>query len=65
MALFDWQLLLHRCAMAGISPAEFWRLSVCELRVLLEPATGQGGAHPHIRRDELEALMSNFPDSGK
>jgi len=43
----------------GLTPAEFWRLSPLELRIML----GIGEAELPVGRARLEALMAAFPDS--
>ena len=42
----------------GLTPAEFWRLTPVELRIML----GIGEAEVPVGRARLEALMAAFPD---
>lgn len=44
----------------GLSPNEFWGLSLCELRLLLAPQSASLGIAP--QRQDFDALMALFPD---
>lgn len=53
-----WGVMLRGAARAGVSPAEFWRLSLKEWRLLMEaPVEGL----PLARR-ELERMAEAWPD---
>ncbi len=53
-----WAARLRLAVRLGISPAEFWRLSVAEWRALTEAAP----ADPGMGRAALSDLMTQFPD---
>jgi uncharacterized phage protein (TIGR02216 family) len=44
----------------GLTPAEFWRLTPWELRVML----GQAAGAAPMGRARLRALLAAFPDRG-
>ncbi|CAN5256421.1 phage tail assembly chaperone [soil metagenome] len=41
----------------GLDPEAFWRLSLCEWRMLTE-----GGADPALAREDFNRLAEIFPD---
>lgn len=50
-----WSAWLLAANAIGVTPAEFWRLSVKEWRALAGRATA-------LAREDLDALMQRFPD---
>ncbi|MEQ1817360.1 MAG: phage tail assembly chaperone [Terricaulis sp.] len=50
-------MLAVACAL-GVSPAHFWRLSLCEWRALIGAKLGELA----LRRADFEALARRFPD---
>lgn len=53
-----WGQMLRTAALVGVSPAEFWRLSLREWRMLMDtPAASRP-----IRRGELERMAETWPD---
>ncbi len=57
----DWPGLMRAgiCGL-GLRPAEFWRLTPAELRLML----GIGAKAPPLTRAGLEELLAAFPDRG-
>lgn len=61
MSRLDWPALLRvgLCGL-GLRPAEFWRLTPVELRIMLG-----AGAVPPLTRARLEELVRAYPDARK
>lgn len=53
-----WEEMLRRAFAAGVPPDAFWRLSLREWRMLVEPGQGPGA----MDRRELERLAEAWPD---
>ena len=53
-----WGEMLREAATVGLTPEVFWRLSLKEWRMLMEPRAGFG----RLSRDELERLAEAWPD---
>jgi uncharacterized phage protein (TIGR02216 family) len=53
-----WAAMLRRAVLVGLPPAAFWRLSLKEWRMLVEPGEGPGT----MDRRELERLAEAWPD---
>ena len=59
---FDWPALMRAGLLGlGLSPAQFWRLTPAELRLML----GDGTASAPLSRAGLEALQAAYPDGTK
>jgi uncharacterized phage protein (TIGR02216 family) len=54
-----WRRLLALSQSLGVAPAQFWRLSLREWRVLVAPA------HESLTRAAFDALARRFPDETK
>lgn len=60
MTALDWAgLLTIGLQRLGLTPAEFWRLTPVELRLMLGPAAGAAA----LGRGRLDELVAAFPDS--
>ena len=55
-----WGAMLRQALGMGVAPDTFWRLSVREWRLLLQPVAGAGA----MGRAELERLSALWPDEG-
>lgn len=53
-----WPVMLAVACALGVSPAHFWRLSLCEWRALIGAKLGELA----LRRADFEALARRFPD---
>jgi uncharacterized phage protein (TIGR02216 family) len=53
-----WRALLAAAQRLGVTPAEFWRLSLREWRALAAPS-----AEAALTRAAFDALAARFPDS--
>lgn len=62
MSGLDWPGLLRAGLRGlGLKPAEFWRLSPVELRIMLGAETSA----PAMTRARLDELAAAYPDLGK
>lgn len=57
MGKTPWTLLLAAGLRLGLTPAEFWRLSLKEWRALNAPQLGEA-----LSRSAFESLARQFPD---
>jgi uncharacterized phage protein (TIGR02216 family) len=57
MAKTPWPLLVAAALRLGLSPAEFWRLSLKEWRALNSPHLSEA-----LSRSAFESLARKFPD---
>lgn len=57
-ATMDWRSALRAALRLGLTPEDFWRLSLVEWRALTGGAAG-------LSRSELLALLERFPDEGR
>ena len=62
MTAIDWPGLMRAGLHGlGLTPAEFWRLTPVELKIML----GAERSNPALSRARLEELAAAFPDYGK
>jgi uncharacterized phage protein (TIGR02216 family) len=52
-----WPEMIVAAQRMGLAPAQFWRLSLKEWRVLVAPAGG-----PALTREAFSALARRYPD---
>jgi len=57
MAKTPWPLLLAAALRLGLTPEQFWRLSLREWRALNTPQLGEA-----LSRSTFDALARRFPD---
>jgi uncharacterized phage protein (TIGR02216 family) len=57
MAKTPWSLLLASALRLGLTPTQFWRLSLKEWRALNTPQLGEA-----LPRSAFESLARQFPD---
>lgn len=57
MSLMQWGDMLRTAARLGVPPESFWRMSVCEWRLLTGDATNAA-----LSRRAFEALLQAHPD---
>lgn len=55
-----WGVMMRLAARAGVTPADFWRLSLKEWRLLVEAPAHAGP----LSRREFEQLAEAWPDGG-
>ena len=55
MSLLPWSDLIKAASQFGLTPSQFWALSVCEWRALM--GEGQG-----LDKGRLDELSAAFPD---
>lgn len=58
MTCLNWRDGLAQAVSLGLSPAQFWRLSLIEWRAITRPA-----GPPPLNRSGLDALRKQFPDN--